>query len=80
LLWSYDRLDAPAGAVALAPTSLYPNEVKFLYAVPVDVELKVTIPSYDVRSDLETIRSICDRLQDFIRTNTRIHSPSSLIV
>jgi hypothetical protein len=26
--------DAPAGAVALAPTSLYPNEVKFLYAVP----------------------------------------------
>jgi hypothetical protein len=27
--------DAPAGAVALAPTSLYPNEVKFLYAVPV---------------------------------------------
>jgi hypothetical protein len=27
--------DAPPGAVALAPTSLYPNEVKFLYAVPV---------------------------------------------
>jgi hypothetical protein len=26
--------DAPPGAVALAPTSLYPNEVKFLYAVP----------------------------------------------